>query len=57
MTTSMRGKSLSAISDSLINAGKFLKEIQSDPKKLDCLRVFASSVDFVEWIREENKGI
>ena len=56
MSNSMKGKSLDAISDSLIKAGKFLDVIQSDKKKLDCLRVFASSLDVVEWIRKENRG-
>lgn len=57
MSSSMKDKSLSAISDSLIKAGEFLDMIQSHKKKLDCLREFASSLNVVEWIRKENRGI
>ena len=53
----MQGQSLSAVSDSLLEAGDFLKEIQSDKRKLDCLRVFASSLKFVEWLRKETRSI
>ena len=53
----MQGQSLSAVSDSLLEAGDFLKEIQSDKRKLDCLRVFASSLNFVEWLRKETRSI
>lgn len=57
MSSSMRDKSLDAISDSLIEAGDFLRMIQGDRKKLECLRVFASSLKVVEWIRQETRGI
>ena len=53
----MQDQSLSAVSDSLLEAGEFLRVIQRDKKKLDCLRVFASSLDFVEWLRKETKSI
>ena len=57
LSSSMRGKTLDAISDSLIKAGGFLQMIQSDKKRLDCLRVFASALEIVEWIRKETRGI
>jgi hypothetical protein len=57
VSASMQGQSLSAVSDSLLEAGDFLKEIQSDKRKLECLRVFASSLDFVEWLRKHTKSI
>ena len=53
----MQGQSLSAVSDSLLEAGDFLREIQSDKRKLDCLRVFASSLNFIEWLRKETRSI
>lgn len=56
LSTSMQGKTLNAISESLIKAGDFLKMIQSDKKKLECLRVFASSLKIVEWIRQQAKS-
>ena len=52
----MHGKSLKEVSDALIEAGDFLKEIQRDRKKFDCLRVFASSLDVVEWLRKETRS-
>ena len=52
----MQGQNLSAVSDSLLDAGDFLKEIQGDQRKLNCLRVFASSLDFVEWLRKETRS-
>lgn len=57
VSTSMQGQSLEAVSDSLLEAGDFLKNIQNDKRKLDCLRVFASSLDIVEWLRKETKSI
>ena len=57
VSASMQGQSLSAVSDSLLEAGDFVKEIQSDERKLDCLRVFASSLNFVEWLRKETRSI
>lgn len=57
VTASMQGQSLSAVSDSLLEAGDFLREIQSDKRKLDCLRVFASSLNFIEWLRKETRSI
>ena len=57
VSASMKGQSLSAVSDSLLVAGDFLKEIQSDKRKLECLRVFASSLDFVEWLRKETTSM
>ena len=57
VSASMQDQSLSAVSDSLVEAGEFLREIQRDKKKLDCLHAFASSLDFVEWLRKETKGI
>ena len=57
VSASMQGQSLSAVSVSLLEAGNFLKEIQSDQRKLECLRAFASSLDFVEWLRKETKSM
>ena len=45
------------VSDALLEAKEFLREIQSDKRKLECLHVFASSLDFVEWLRKEFKSI
>ena len=53
----MQGQNLSAVSDSLLEAREFLREIQSDKRKLECLHIFASSLDFVEWLRMEFKSM
>ena len=57
MTSIMRDKPLKVIDQSLINAGDFLCKFEEDQRRLDCLRIFSDSLDVVEWIRSETKGI
>jgi hypothetical protein len=54
---SVGDKSLNSIDDKIIVAGGFLKKLNNEPGKLDCLKAFAESLDIVEWILKETKGI
>lgn len=56
MSSGMRDKPLEIIDQSLIDAGDFLSIVEEDQRKLNCLRVFADSLEVVEWIRSETKG-
>lgn len=56
MSSGMRDKPLEIIDQSLIDAGDFLGIVEEDQRKLNCLRVFADSLEVVEWIRNETKG-
>ena len=40
----------------MIKTGEFLHGISSDPRRLECLKVFAKSQDIIKWIRNETKG-
>ena len=53
----MKDQSLETINQSLIDAGEFLSKVEEDGRRLDCLCVFADSLEIVEWIRSETKGI
>jgi hypothetical protein len=53
----MKDKPLEVIGASLIEAGEFLRLVEGDSKKMKCLEVFAKSLEVVEWIRNETKGI
>ena len=57
MSSSMKDKPLEVIDQSLINAGEFLGMVQGDRRRLDCLHTFADSLEVVEWIRTETKGM
>ena len=57
MSSTMKDKPLEVIDQSLIDAGEFLCKVEEDQKRLECLRVFADSLDVVEWIRSQTKGI
>ena len=52
----MKDKPLEIIDQSLVDAGDFLGMVEEDRRRLDCLRVFADSLEVVEWIRSETKG-
>lgn len=53
----MKDKPLEVIDASLIEAGEFLEQVEGDSDKMNCLEAFASSLEVVEWIRTETKGI
>ena len=53
----MKDKPLEVIDESLIEAGEFLRVVEGDSNKMKCLEVFAGSLEVVEWIRNETKGI
>ncbi len=52
----MNSKSLDSIDEKLIGAGDFLSLIKADHFKIQCLEVFAKSINIVKWIRKETKG-
>ncbi len=52
----MNSKSLDSIDEKLIGAGDFLSKIKDNRSKIECLEVFAKSINIVEWIRKETKG-
>ena len=57
MSSTMKDKPLEVIDASLIEAGEFLRLVEGDSNKMECLEVFAESLEVVEWIRNETKGI
>ena len=57
MSSTMKDKPLEVIDANLIEAGEFLRLVEGDSNKMKCLEVFAESVEVVEWIRNETKGI
>ena len=54
---SIGDRSLNSIDEKFIVAGGFLKKFMNEPGKLECLKAFADSLDIVEWILKETKGI
>ena len=42
--------------EKLVNAGKFLQGIGSDPCKLKCLKSFAECKEVIKWLRNVTKG-
>ena len=49
-------KSLNTIDEKLIVADSFLKIMQDDKFKLECLNAFAESHSIIDWIFKEIKG-
>lgn len=52
----MRDQTLQDVDETLIEAGKFLKDITCDYKKLECLRKFTQCPEVVAWINEVTEG-
>lgn len=58
VTTSMADASLDSIDHHrFVEAKSFLEQFTKDKEKLECLQVFATCVNIVEWIRKETKGM
>lgn len=47
---------LNSIDHSVVDAGRFLQEYTTDPKKKECLEAFTECQKIVKWIKKETKG-
>jgi len=47
---------LEAVGKKLVRAGKFLENISSDPKKLQCLNYFVQCQKVIQWLRDVTNG-
>ena len=56
MAATGENQTLSDVDDRLINTGKFLEDVANDPRKVNCLEMFAQCQDIVKWLKEETKG-
>ena len=52
----MENETLETMDEKLVNAGKFLQDIGSDPRKLKCLKSFAECKEVIKWLRNVTKG-
>ena len=52
----MKNQTLASVDENLIKTGKFLEDISSNRKKLDCLVCFAQSQEVIKWLRVVTKG-
>ena len=52
----MKHQTLAAVDENLVKTGKFLENISSDPRKLQCLNYFAKCQEVIKWLREVTKG-
>ena len=52
----MKHQTLAAVDENLVTTGKFLENISSDPKKLQCLNYFAQCQEVVKWLRNVTNG-
>jgi hypothetical protein len=52
----MKDQTLKDVDDSLIEAGRFLKDVAKEPRKVQCLETFARCQDIVKWLKEVTKG-
>lgn len=52
----MKDQTLESVDEKLVTTGKFLKNISSDPMKLDCLVCFSQCQDVVTWLRNVTNG-
>ena len=52
----MKDQTLASVDENLIKTGKFLEDISSDRKKLDCLACFAQCQEIIKWLRVVTKG-
>jgi len=56
MTTSMKDQALEAVNEKLVTTGKFLENISSDPRKLQCLSHFAQCQEVIQWLKHVTNG-
>ena len=52
----MKDQTLASVDENLIKTGKFLEDISSNRKKLDCLSCFAQCQEIIKWLRDVTKG-
>ena len=52
----MKDQTLAAVDENLVKTGKFLKNISSDSKKLQCLNYFAQCQEVIKWLRDVTNG-
>ena len=57
MTGSMKDQTLETVDEKLVKTGRFLKDISSDPRKLECLKCFAECQEVIKWLRDVTKGM
>jgi len=52
----MKDQTLAAVDENLVKTGKFLENISSDPRKLQCLNYFAQCQELTKWLRDVSNG-
>ena len=52
----MKDQTLAAVDENLVKTGKFLENISSDPRKLQCLNYFAQCQEVIKWLRDVTNG-
>ena len=53
----MKDQTLETVDEKLVKTGQFLKDISSDPRKLECLKCFAECQEVIKWLRGVTKGM
>jgi len=54
--TSMKDQMLATVDEKLVKTGKFLEDISSDPRKVQCLNHFVQCQEVIQWLREATNG-
>ena len=52
----MKHQTLAAVDENLVKTGKFLENISSDSRKLQCLNHFTQCQEVVKWLRDATKS-
>jgi len=52
----MKDQMLEAVDEKLVTTGKFLEDISSDSRKLQCLNYFAQCQEVIKWLRDVTSG-
>ena len=52
----MKDQTLESVDEKLVTTGKFLDNITSDSKKLECLNRFAQCQKVIMWLRDVTNG-
>ena len=52
----MKDQILAAVDEKLVKTGKFLEDISSDPRKVQCLKHFVQCQEVIQWLREATNG-
>ena len=51
-----KDQTLESVDEKLIKTGKFLEDISSNARKLECLDCFAQCQEVIMWLRDVTKG-